>query len=53
MNLREAMRPYINALSDAIKLKNWHLALMPALTLPDICCSLEADEQSKRSDYIE
>jgi hypothetical protein len=52
MNLREAMEPYIKALTDAIKYKNWHLALMPALTLPDICCSLEVDEQSGRKAYI-
>lgn len=51
MSLREAMQPYINALTDAINLGNWHLALMPALTLPDICSTLDGRGQGGKA-YI-
>ena len=54
MELSERLKPYCDALEKGIEDENWYLALMAALTLPDICTSLEGktDKESGPA-YIE
>ena len=41
MEVRNTLYPYCEALRKGIEAENWYLSLMAALTLPDICVSLE------------
>ena len=50
MDLEDRLRPYCDALDKGIEDENWYLALMAALTLPDICTSLEGSKD--KDDYI-
>lgn len=50
MELGERLKPYCDALVKGMEDENWYLALMAALTLPDICTSLEGSED--KDDYI-
>ncbi|MDM5282677.1 hypothetical protein [Peribacillus frigoritolerans] len=50
MELRERLKPYCDALVKGMEDENWYLALMAALTLPDICTSLEGSRN--KDDYI-
>ena len=55
MILKKTLEPYCKALERGIEDKNWHLALMAACTLPDICISLEGKREGKyfnNDDYI-
>lgn len=51
MTLRNALSPYCESLIRGIEAKNWHLSLMAACTLPDICTSLEGKRIG--DDYVE
>ncbi|WP_338473334.1 hypothetical protein R4Z10_21565 (plasmid) [Niallia sp. XMNu-256] len=51
MELRDRLKPYYDALVKGIEAENWYLSLMAALTLPDICTSLEG--KRKPDDYVE
>lgn len=51
MNVRNTLNPYCDSLRNGIKTKNWYLSLMAALTLPDICVSLE-NGKTNRSLYV-
>lgn len=51
MILRNALSPYCESLIRGIEAENWHLALMAACTLPDICTSLEGKKFG--DDYVE
>jgi hypothetical protein len=50
MELSERLKPYCDALEKGMEDENWYLALMAALTLPDICTSLEGSDD--KDDYI-
>ncbi|MGM0887190.1 MAG: hypothetical protein ACQEW5_09510 [Bacillota bacterium] len=50
MELSERLKPYCDALVKGMEDENWHLSLMAALTLPDICTSLEGSRN--KDDYI-
>lgn len=41
MELRDRLKPYCDALVKGMEAENWYLSLIAALTLPDICTSLE------------
>lgn len=47
MELRELLNPYIEGIEKGITSENWVLAVMAALTLPDICNSLEGKRGRK------
>lgn len=50
VDLKNFIQPYKDALTQAIKNENWHLVLMAACTLPDICINLEG--KSGGTNYI-
>ena len=47
MELRELLNPYIKGIEKGIASENWILTVMAALTLPDICNSLEGKKGRK------
>lgn len=47
MEVRKTLHPYCEALRKGIEAENWYLSLMAALTLPDICVSLEKGNTDK------
>lgn len=51
MELRELLNPYIEGIEKGISSENWIVTIMAALTLPDICSSLEG--KKKGEDYID
>lgn len=51
MEVRNTLYPYCDSLRKGIEAENWYLSLMAALTLPDICVSLEEGITS-RSLYV-
>lgn len=51
MEVRNTLNPYCDALKKGIEAENWYLSLMAALTLPDICVSLE-EGKTNRSLYV-
>jgi len=51
MELKNKLYPYCDSLKKGIESENWYLSLMAALTLPDICISLE-EGITNRSLYV-
>lgn len=47
MELKESLKPYCEAVEKGIQSENWILTIMTALTLPDICNSLEGKKGRK------
>ena len=41
MSLRENFNRFYNSLQKSIEDENWYSALVLAVTLPDICCTLD------------
>jgi hypothetical protein len=46
-NKCQILKPFVNAVRDALAQKNWYAALALALTLPDICANLEQPEERR------
>lgn len=49
MNLKDNFEPFSNSLKQAIQDENWYAALITAVTLPDICCTLDGTKKGKHS----
>jgi hypothetical protein len=48
MEFRENLEPFLDSLNQCILTKNWYGALMIAVTLPDICVSVDGTQESER-----
>lgn len=49
MNLQKKFQPYYSSLHELIQSENWHGALIVAVTLPDICCTLDGTKKNNNS----
>jgi len=49
MSLRGNFTTFIEALEKSIANENWYSALIVAVTLPDICCSVDGTKPDKNS----
>ncbi|MBI2302920.1 MAG: hypothetical protein HYU66_28780 [Armatimonadetes bacterium] len=47
------MRPYVNAIRQSLRTENWYSALFVALSLPDICGSLERPQEYSKVRYVD
>lgn len=51
--LEEKLNPFIDEARASIQNKNWYAALAIALTLPDICSTVESPNKKGRNVYID
>lgn len=50
MTLEESIKPYINAVEKGVEQENWILAMMGALTIPDICTNMTGINKDVKDD---